>query len=102
MDIDTNKFGYISKEVSDLVDMVKEGKEFLETYCEKYLEDGGVKLNLVAHLCETKTYFNLELKKQFPRLGDNKSSYERFTNYVYITAGYIELVDDQIKKLQCN
>lgn len=100
MDIETNKFGYISKEVSDLVEMTKEGKEFLETYCEKYLKDGGDKLNLVGSLCETKTYFNLELKKEFPRLGDDKKSYDRFNCFVYETANYIEQLDNQIKNLR--
>lgn len=114
IEIHRDDYGYVSKDVADIIEMIKEGSIFLETYCEKFIKDGNTKIDLIGNLCEAKTYFNLELKKQFPRTADGKDAYNRFARYTGLIAEYIEILDkrinkyyidnldDQLKKLQNN
>lgn len=96
---DLVKSGYVSEEVFNLINTIKEGEAFLEAYCKKFLKDGNSKLDLIGDLCEAKTYFNLELNKQFPKLDDNNNSYKNFQQYLYITTDYIGMIDNQIKMI---
>ncbi len=101
MDIDiSEKTGYISREVSELVVIIKQGESFLDVYCDKLLKEGTPKVDLCAQLHEAKTYFNMELLKEFPAINDRAYIYDRFANYAHMTSEMVSMIDNKLKKLQ--
>ena len=94
--------GYISREISELVIIIKQGESFLDVYCDKLLKEGISKVNLCAQLYEAKTYFNMELKKEFPTINDRAYVYDKFANYAHMTSEIVAMIDNKLKKLQSN
>lgn len=92
----------VSKEVSEIVTIIRQGEAFLDVYCDKLLSEGISKIELSAWLYEAKTYFNMELKKEFPGINDRAYIYERFASYSHMTAELILMIDNKLKKLQSN
>lgn len=92
----------VSKEVSELVTIIRQGEAFLDVYCDKLLSEGISKIELSAWLYEAKTYFNMELKKEFPGINDRACIYERLANYSRLTGELILMIDNKLKKLQSN
>ena len=92
----------VSKEVSELVTIIRQGEAFLDVYCDKLLSEGISKIELSAWLYEAKTYFNMELKKEFPGINDRAYIYERFASYSRMIAELILMIDNKLKKLQSN
>ena len=92
----------VSKEVSELVTIIRQGEAFLDVYCDKLLSEGISKIELSAWLYEAKTYFNLELRKSFPEINDKAYVYEKFASCSRMTGELILMIDNKLKKLQSN
>lgn len=103
MDIDiSERTGYVSSEVSNLILIIKQGEAFLDVYVNKLLKEGVSKIDILAYLCEAKTYFNLDLKKELPTINDRAFVYYRYARYASTVGDTIQMIDNKIKDLQSN
>lgn len=93
---------YANKLVYKLVEKVMLGESNLNEFVSTYLNARGSKENLIIGLIETKTFLDLEVKKDLIKISATYESYNRFANTVYMTAGYMKVIDNMVTKIQKN